>query len=193
MTNVMIIDDDERWSEDTAEYLRSEGIEVIIQTKSHEGIRLVKEESYDVLIIDYKLINGETNKDDGIDVINKIRENDNFIPIIFCSGQLENWDMDHILIEAINLGIAEYFSKSKSASELQKIIKKCEDFKTDSILSTYEKWYKSCTDKDTPIIVSSRGEKYSPRRIIDEIKRGTPLGIELRKDLADFALECLIK
>lgn len=192
MTKVMIIDDDKEWSEDIAEYLRSEGLEVITQTKSDEGIKLVKQGFFDALIIDYKLINGGTNKDDGIDVINKIRDYDKFIPIILCSGQLEkSADMDRILIDSIKLGIADYFSKSKSASELQKIIKKCEDIKTDSIISTYEKWYENCSDKETPIIVNSNGDKYSPKRIIDEIRKGTPFGVELRKSLADFALEVL--
>lgn len=192
MTKVMIIDDDEEWSEDIAEYLRSEGLEVIIKMKSNEGIELIKQDFFDVLIIDYKLLNGGANKDNGIDVITKIRAYDRFIPIVLCSGQLEKEaGIDRILINSINLGIAEYFSKSKSASELQRIIKKCEDFKTDSIYSSYEKWYKSCPDKETPIIVNSKGDKYSPQRIIDEIKRGTPLGIELRKDLADFARELL--
>ncbi len=192
MTKVMIIDDDREWAEDIAEYLRSEGVEVIIQIKSDEGIELVKQEFFDALIIDYKLINGETNKGDGIDVISKIRVHDKFIPIILCSGQLEkSADMDRILIDSIKLGIADYFSKSKSASELQKIIKECEDIKTDSILSTYEKWYERCSDKETPIIINSKGDKYSPKRIIDEIRKGTPLGIELRKSLSDFALEVL--
>lgn len=192
MTKVMIIDDDKEWAEVIAEYLRSEGLEVIIKLKSNEGIDSIKQDFFDVLIIDYKLLNGGANKDNGIDVITKIRAYDRFIPIVLCSGQLEKEaDMDRILINSISLGIAEYFSKSKSASELQKIIKKCEDFKTDIILSTYEKWYKSCPDKETPIIVNSDGDKYSPKRIIDEIKKGTPLGIELRRDLAEFAFEVL--
>jgi CheY-like chemotaxis protein len=192
MTRVMIIDDDKKWSEDIAEYLRSEGLEVIIKTKSSEGIELIKQDFFDVLIIDYELTNGDANKDNGIDLITKIRAQDQFIPIVLCSGQLEKQaDLDRILINSINLGIAEYFNKSKSARELQRIIKKCEDFKTDTILSTYETWYKSCTDKETPIIVNSAGEKYNPKRIIDEIRNGTPLGVQLRKDLAEFSLKVL--
>ena len=192
MTRVMIIDDDEEWSEDIAEYLTSEGLEVIIKTKSDDGVELVKHDFFDVLIIDCKLLNGTTSKDNGIDVISKIRANDLFIPIILCSGQLErSANMDQVLIDSIKLGIVEYFSKSKSASELQNVIQKCVDFKTDGILSTYEKWYQNCPDKETPIIVNSNGDKYSPKLIIEEIRKGTPFGIELRRGLADFALEAL--
>lgn len=192
MTRVMIIDDDKEWSEEIAEYLTSEGLEVIIKTKSDDGVELVKHDFFEVLIIDYKLLNGDTNKDDGIDVISKIRANDLFIPIILCSGQLEKAaNMDQVLIDSIKLGIVEYFSKSKSASGLQTVIQKCVNFKIDRILSTYEKWYQNCSDKETPVIVNSKGDKYGPRQIIEEIRKGTPFGIELRKDLADFALEAL--
>ena len=39
--------------------------------------------------------------------------------------------------------------------------------------------------------MNSNGDKYSPKLIIEEIRKGTPFGIELRRDLADFALEAL--
>jgi two-component system response regulator HydG len=192
MPKIMIIDDDKEWSKDISEYLQSEGFEVIIKANSDEGISLFNQEPFDVLVIDYKLLNGGTNKDNGVDVINKIRSYDKFIPIILCSGQLEkSGDVEKILIDSIRLGIADYFNKSKSAKELQVVIKKCQDIKTDSIISAYEKWYQKCVDKDAPVIVNSNGEKYSPKRIIEEIKKGTPLGVELRKDLAEFAIEVL--
>ena len=170
MSRIMIIDDDKDWSKDIAEYLISEKFEVIIKSNSDDGITLFNQEFFDVLVIDYKLLNGGSNKDNGIDVINKIRCYDKFIPIILCSGQLEkSGDIEKILIDSIRLGIADYFNKSKSAKELQIVIQKCQDIKTDSILLAYEKWYLKCKDKDKPIIINSNGEKYSPKRIVEEI------------------------
>ncbi|MFH1256660.1 MAG: response regulator [Candidatus Diapherotrites archaeon] len=191
MTKVMIIDDDKEWAADTAEYLRKQGLEVVTQTDSSKGIKKVIHEFFDVLVIDYKLVN-DKNKDDGVGVIDKIRQSNLLVPIIFCSGQLEKSEnMGDILIDSIKLGISDYFSKSKSANELLKLIQKCIDLKTDSILSTYESWYRKIKNKKTPVIVNSNGDKYTPAKIIDEIKKGTPLGIKLRKDLAKFALKVL--
>lgn len=192
MTKILMIDDDEEWATETIEYLTSESKEVILKLNSVDGLESFNQNFFDVLIVDYKLLNGNGSKDTGIDLITKIRSIDKFIPIILCSGQLEkSGDVEKILIDSIRLGIADYFNKSKSAKELDIVINKCRDIKTDSIISAYEKWYTSCQDKDTPIIVNSSGEKYSPKRIIAEIRQGTILGIELRNDLAEFALEVL--
>ena len=108
MYKVLVCDDDKEIVEAIEIYLTQEGYEVLKAYDGLEALKVLKEESVDLLIIDVMM-----PRLDGIRATLKIRE-ENSIPIIILSAKSE--DADKIL--GLNVGADDYVTKPFNPLEL---------------------------------------------------------------------------
>ena len=105
---VLIIDDDKQISTILRDYFQYENFEVISAFDGKEGLRKVKNENPDVIILDIML-----PQLDGWEVCERIRQSNN-VPIIMLSAK--NTDTDRIT--GIELGADDYVTKPFSPKEV---------------------------------------------------------------------------
>ena len=108
MDRILVCDDDKEIVEAIGIYLSSEGYEVVKAYDGMEALKILSDETIDLLIIDIMM-----PKLDGIKAIMKLREESN-IPVIILSAKSE--DADKIL--GLNIGADDYVTKPFQPLEL---------------------------------------------------------------------------
>ena len=108
MANILVCDDDRAIVEAIEIYLTQEGYQVLKAYDGEEAVRMLRNHSVDLLIIDVMM-----PKLDGIRATLKIRE-ENPLPIIILSAKSE--DADKIL--GLNVGADDYVTKPFNPLEL---------------------------------------------------------------------------
>jgi two-component system, OmpR family, response regulator len=107
---ILIVEDDEKISSFIAKGLRESGFIVDQVYTGEEGYIMAKQNSYDALVMDI-MLPGELN---GLQVIQKIRENKNNTPVLILSAKQSVDDR----IEGFQKGGDDYITKPFSFSEL---------------------------------------------------------------------------
>jgi two-component system, OmpR family, phosphate regulon response regulator OmpR len=108
MARVLMIEDDRRLSEMVREYLEPFGIRVVARTHAAEGVKLLKQESFDALILDVMLPD-----QDGFEVCRKVRS-ESELPILMLTARGEETDR----IVGLELGADDYLPKPFNPREL---------------------------------------------------------------------------
>jgi DNA-binding response OmpR family regulator len=108
MKKILIVEDDLSIAELQRDYLELAGFQVEICTDGNEGLYLIKENNYDLLILDVMLPNIG-----GYDILRSIQE-DKEIPVLMVSAKKEEIDK----IRGLSLGADDYITKPFSPSEL---------------------------------------------------------------------------
>lgn len=110
---LLVIDDDADLREIIVEYAKYENYEIIEAEDGIKGIELVKQNNFDLIIVDVMMpkIDGFTT----VKEINKIKE----IPIIMLSARSEEYDK----LYGYEIGIVDYMTKPFSPRELMAKIK----------------------------------------------------------------------
>ncbi|OGF48690.1 MAG: hypothetical protein A2231_00920 [Candidatus Firestonebacteria bacterium RIFOXYA2_FULL_40_8] len=115
---ILIVDDDVELNQEIAEILKDEGYDVTPAYDGIEGLKLINENIYDIILLDFKM----PGSMDGIGVIKTIKEKKVKSAVFLISGK------PHIekLLEAENLesSVVKVFCKPFNAEELLKEIKK---------------------------------------------------------------------
>ena len=108
MYKICLVEDEKNLNNLITTYLKQAGYEVISLTKGREALNL--EEKIDLWILDIML------EDDisGYDIIKKIRETNDIVPVIFTSAR--DQDLDKII--GLELGSDDYVTKPYSPKEL---------------------------------------------------------------------------
>ncbi len=110
---VLLIDDDIRLCELLKTYLSGHGFAVVIANTAKDGIRSLRNQDFDLILLDIMLPDG-----DGLDVCRKIR-NDSTIPVIMLTAR--GADEDKII--GLELGADDYLAKPFNPRELVARIK----------------------------------------------------------------------
>jgi two-component system response regulator CssR len=136
MYTICLVEDEEALSNIVKLYLEREGYQVICFTKGSEAIKYIGQQ-VDLWILDIML--GDDIS--GYDVIKKIRENDENVPVIFTSARDQEIDK----IFGLELGSDDYMTKPYSSKELvlrvNNIIKRVyKDKKENSNIVNYEEY-----------------------------------------------------
>lgn len=136
MYTICLVEDEEALSNIVKLYLEREGYQVICFTKGSEAIKYIGSQ-VDLWILDIML--GDDIS--GYDVIKKIRENDENVPVIFTSARDQEIDK----IFGLELGSDDYMTKPYSSKELvlrvNNIIKRVyKDKKENSNIINYEEY-----------------------------------------------------
>jgi DNA-binding response OmpR family regulator len=78
---ILLIDDDEEMCEEIVEALESEGYEVCVSNDGLEGYRLIRENKYDLVLLDVRLPGMS-----GLDILKRVRETGIETHIIVITG-----------------------------------------------------------------------------------------------------------
>lgn len=108
MKKILIVEDDPSIAELEKDYLEVDGFEVSICPDGLKALTLIKENDYDLLIIDIML-----PVIDGLEILRRIRD-DKEIPLLLVSAKKEEIDK----IKGLSLGADDYITKPFSPGEL---------------------------------------------------------------------------
>lgn len=108
MKKILIVEDDLSIAELQKDYLELSGFEVKICTDGQEGLKEIKENTYDLAILDVML-----PKINGFDILRSIQDSKE-IPVLMVSAKKEEIDK----IRGLNLGADDYITKPFSPGEL---------------------------------------------------------------------------
>lgn len=100
---VLIIDDEERFTEELVEFLENNDFIATAKNRAQEGLDFLKENTIDLLILDIRLDSGIN----GIDILKEVKELYPNMEVIVVSG---HGDMDTV-IEAMRFGAIDYLRK----------------------------------------------------------------------------------
>jgi DNA-binding NtrC family response regulator len=113
--NILIIDDDEAIRDSCSQALKKDGYKVKTAKDGIEGLRLFKEESFQVVLLDLRLPGA-----DGMDVLSKIKEENPETPVIIITA----YASIESAVEAMKRGAFNYLAKPFSLEELRVITRK---------------------------------------------------------------------
>lgn len=108
MKKILIIEDDSSISELQKDYLELAGFEVSVCADGLDGLRAIKENEYDLLILDIMLPGI-----DGLEILKRMKD-DKDIPVLLVSAKKEEIDK----IKGLSLGADDYVTKPFSPGEL---------------------------------------------------------------------------
>lgn len=108
MQRILIVEDDLSIAELQKDYLELAGFEVTICTDGLQGLNCIKEEDFNLIILDVML-----PKLDGFSILRSIQESKD-IPVLMVSAKKEEIDK----IKGLSLGADDYITKPFSPGEL---------------------------------------------------------------------------
>ncbi|WP_125152031.1 response regulator transcription factor [Clostridium rectalis] len=139
MKKILIVEDDLSIAELQKDYLEISGFEVKICTDGVSGLNEIKENKYDLIILDVML-----PKIDGFDILRIIHDNKD-IPVLMVSAKKEEIDK----IKGLSLGADDYITKPFSPGELVARVK--------SHIQNYERLKNKFSNEISSNIISIRG------------------------------------
>ncbi|MBU1062431.1 MAG: response regulator [Candidatus Omnitrophica bacterium] len=105
---VLLVDDQEDFRQLMRFWLKSKGYSVIVAPDGESAIRMVKEESPDILFLDLNM-----PAMDGVETLKKIREFNEELPTIIISAYVD----DPAAKKILSYGVSGIFYKSKNFEE----------------------------------------------------------------------------
>ncbi|MFH1837841.1 MAG: response regulator [Candidatus Omnitrophota bacterium] len=115
---ILMIDDEEDFTEPMAFWLRSKGHEVDTVTSGEKGLGKISENAPDIVFLDIfmPVMNG-------VETLRRIREIDLDIPVIMLtSAVVENVQESYSMGELDKLGVSGFFKKKDSFEELARLL-----------------------------------------------------------------------
>lgn len=108
MKRILVVEDDPSIAELLQDYLEVNGFEVTICGNGIDGLKTIRENAYDLIILDVMLPGL-----DGFEILKNIRD-ENDIPVLIVSAKKEELDK----IRGLRLGADDYITKPFSPGEL---------------------------------------------------------------------------
>ena len=154
MSNILIIDDEKAIRKTLGEILAYEGYKIEDAENGEEGLKKLKEKSYDVVLCDIKM-----PKVDGLEFLEKAKEINPDVPIIMISGH----GTIETAVEAVKKGAFDYVAKPPDLNRLLITIRNAMDKQT---LVTETKVLKRKVSKVQEMI----GESPALKKIKEDLK-----------------------
>ena len=123
MSRILIIDDDPAFCTLLRNFLNKQGFETKEAYSAKEGIREVYDESYDIVLIDYRLPDM-----DGLELLKNIKKRYFHLPVII----MTNYANIKTAVKAMQLGAFEYVTKPINPDEIHLSIDKALAERADS-------------------------------------------------------------
>ncbi len=106
---ILVVEDDPAIRSGVRHSLRFNGYEVIEAEDSIQGLRMVREGKFDLLLLDLNLPDG-----DGLEILRDLRANSSVLPVIVLTARGEEGDR----VKGLKLGADDYVVKPFGVSEL---------------------------------------------------------------------------
>jgi len=129
LKRILIIEDDKSISELQKDYLEMSGYEVVCAFDGNSGLEYIKNEDFDLIILDLML-----PKKDGFDILREISDTKQ-IPVLIVSAKSD----EIFKIKGLNLGADDYITKPFGMGELVA--------RVNSHIKTYERFKNSSKRK----------------------------------------------
>ena len=192
---IVIIDDD--ITSDNYPLVDMLGIEygeenIHIFETPNEGIKFIEDNISKRIIVLLDIMFGD--KPIGFNVFNKITEKSSLVCFIVMTGNTESIDRKD-LINLIN-GHAWYFiQRDKPYEKIIEVIQKAEYHLVSRVDGALEEWIlrHRTFKREEPFLKLSNGTTLSLNNILDEIRKGTPFGDEMQKNILSVAISQLQK
>ncbi len=110
---VLVVDDDEPHAQAVAESLERVGYECVVATSGREGLRLIEEQGFDVVLTDLLM-----SDVDGMEVLRKAKRELPDAEVVILTGH----DMTKAAVTAIQAGAAQYLIKPLDIGELRGVV-----------------------------------------------------------------------
>ena len=118
-TRILLVEDDERLAELTAEYLTKNDLKVSIEPRGDTAEARILAEQPDLVILDYHLNGINPTAINGIEALDEIKKINSNIPVVMLSSQ----DKIEVAVNCMHHHAFDYVVKSETAfMRLQKII-----------------------------------------------------------------------
>jgi len=115
MTKILLVDDEIEIIKGRSKIIRNLGYDCLTAKSGNEAIKIIKQESPDIILTDIKMPDG-----DGVAVLNAAKEFDPHIAVIVFTG---HGSIDSA-VEAMKLGAFDYIQKPVTKDMIQVILKK---------------------------------------------------------------------
>ena len=115
--NVLMVDDETDFLEPVAFWLKSKGYAVTTLTSGVEAVEHIKHAAPDVVFLDINMPGI-----DGIETLRRIRALNRDLPVVMVTAAYQD---EKNITRASTLGIAGFFPKNNSLSELVRVIETC--------------------------------------------------------------------
>lgn len=158
MSHILIIDDEKAIRKTLGEILSYEGYKIDDAENGDEGLKKIREKTYDVVLCDIKM-----PKVDGLEFLEKAKEINPDVPIIMISGH----GTIETAVEAVKKGAFDYVAKPPDLNRLLITIRNAMDKQT---LVTETKVLKRKVSKVQEMI----GESGALKKIKDTIEKVAP-------------------
>src|SRR5262245_58855526 len=113
MATLLVIDDEAGIRFTNREVLQGPDLRVLTAENADEGLRLMRDESPDVVLLDIRL-----GAESGLDVFHRLRAIDPKLLVVFITGH----GTAETAIEAMKLGAFDYLVKPLDLGELQQVV-----------------------------------------------------------------------
>jgi two-component system, NtrC family, response regulator AtoC len=112
---VLVVDDEQHFRENVAEYLSSRGYEVLQAPDADSGMEVVRDQPIDVAAVDMMMPGTG-----GIEFLDALKRMDPFIQVVIMTGQ----GSIETAVEAMRKGAFEYVTKPARLAELETVIRR---------------------------------------------------------------------
>jgi len=112
---LLIIDDDPDTGEVFRYFLAKEGYQAEVMTSAREGLELLRNRQFHILILDLKMPDM-----DGIDLLNKLREKDKDLAVIVVTG----YPSVETAVASLKGGVSDYVEKPVEMRKLLRAVEK---------------------------------------------------------------------
>jgi DNA-binding NtrC family response regulator len=116
---VLLADDDKNILAALKLQLKVEGFSSVPVTSPNEVLSALKEQDFDLILMDLNYHHDTTSGDEGLNLISEIRKNDQFIPIVAMTG----WGTIDIAVDAMRRGANDFIEKPCDNNRLLNILK----------------------------------------------------------------------
>ena len=110
---ILIVDDDKQVLKSLKIWLKNEGFKPVIASNGDEAVAMLNNNNIEVALVDFKM-----NREDGIQITQRLKEADYNIKIIMLTG----FPSYETAVEAMKVGIYDYISKGSSNEKILEAI-----------------------------------------------------------------------
>lgn len=190
---VLIIEDNLKYKEDALIWELEDRFgsnNVMFITKPDEALDYIKKnlDSNIIVFLDIQFPKGEMN---GHEIIARIRELSELIPVILWSGVNENQES---FTDFINHNAFRFVSKTATTAEIMKAVDDAVLFFDTNLDNTIEDWIiQKEEDKNKPVYFTGEGQSYSLNDILYHIRQQTEIGKSFAKKLNQLTIDLLVR